>query len=118
MCIATTSTKYYVICTNVDGELDMSSKLIKWNEEKSQLLKMQRGIGFEQILNKIESGEILGRKIHPNREKYPNQQIFIIEIDNYICYVPFVENGDEIFFKTIIPSRKLTKQYGGNSDEK
>lgn len=89
----------------------MGKRLIKWNEEKNQFLIMQRGIGFERILDKIESGEILGRKIHPN------QQIFIIAIDSYIYYVPFVENSDEIFLKTIIPSRKLTKQYGGNSDE-
>ncbi len=96
----------------------MDSKFIKWNEAKNQLLKLQRGIGFEQILNKIESRDILGRKIHPNKEKYPDQQIFIIDIDNYIYYVPFVETCDEIFLKTIIPSRKLTKEYGGNPDEK
>ena len=100
------------------GALNMGNRLIKWNEEKNQILKMQRGIGFEQILDKIESGEILGRKIHPNKKKYPNQQIFIIEIDSYIYYVPYVENNDEIFLKTIIPSRKLRKHYGGNTNEK
>ncbi len=94
----------------------MGSKLITWNEEKNQILKMQRKIGFEQILEKIESREIAGRKVHPNKEKYPNQQIFIIKIDDYIYYVPFVENSDEIFLKTIIPSRKLTKKYGGGTE--
>ncbi len=97
----------------------MGRKLITWNEEKNQILKMQRSVGFEQILGKIESGEIVGRKIHPNREKYPNQQIFIINVDDYIYYVPFVENSDEIFLKTIIPSRKLIKEYkGGTTNEK
>ena len=89
----------------------MGNKLIRWNEEKNQLLKMQRGISFNQILEKIESGNIVGRKVHPNLEKYLNQQIFIIEIDSYIYYIPFIEAKDEIFLKTIIPSRKLTNQY-------
>ncbi len=93
----------------------MSRKLIKWNEEKNQLLKIQRGIGFDQILEKIESGNIEGRKAHPNLAKYPNQQIFIIEIDNYIYYVPFIETEDELFLKTIIPSRKLTRKYKGDT---
>jgi uncharacterized DUF497 family protein len=86
-------------------------KIIKWNESKNQLLKMQRGICFEDILEKIEKKEILGRKKHPNSNKYPNQMIFIFEIDEYIYYVPYVEDDKEIFLKTIIPSRKLTKEY-------
>ncbi len=97
----------------------MGKKLITWNEVKNQILKMQRNIGFEQILEKIESGEIVGRKVHPNKGKYPNQQIFIIKIDDYIYYVPFIESNDEIFLKTIIPGRKLTKEYrGGTANEK
>ena len=93
----------------------MGRKRITWNEEKNQILKMQRGIGFEQILEKIELGEIVGRKVHPNKNKYPNHQIFIIKINSYIYYVPFIESENEIFLKTIIPSRKLTKQYGGGT---
>ena len=93
----------------------MNRKLIKWNEEKNQLLKIQRGIDFDQILEKIESGNIVGRKVHPNLAKYPNQQIFIIEIDNYIYYVPFIETEDALFLKTIIPSRKLTRKYKGDT---
>jgi hypothetical protein len=89
-------------------------KPIHWNENKNQLLKIQRNISFDDVLNKIELGEILDRKIHPNREKYPNQEIFVFEIDNYICYVPFVENKDEIFLKTIIFSRKLNKEYNND----
>ncbi len=87
-------------------------KLIRWNEEKNQLLKIQRGVGFEDILEIIEDEKILGRKKHQNQEKYPNQQIFVVRIKKYIYYVPFVENNKEIFLKTIIPSRKLTIEYG------
>lgn len=70
------------------------------------------------VLEKIANGEIIGRRIHPNTEKYPNQQIFVLEINGYVWYVPFVETEDEIFLKTIIPSRKLTKEFGGKKNEK
>ena len=63
------------------------------------------------VLEKIEKGEIPGIEPHPNAVKYPNQKIFILELAKYICYVPFVENDEEIFLKTIIPSHKLKKQY-------
>ena len=56
--------------------------------------------------------------LHPNSDKYPNQEIFIIRLKDYICYVPFVENEKEIFLKTIIPSRKLNKIYGEKKDER
>lgn len=92
-------------------------KIIKWNEEKNQLLQIQRGLSFEEVLEKILMGEIIDRKIHPNKDKYPNQQIFVIELNGYICYVPFVENDEELFLKTIIPSRKLDKNYGENSEK-
>jgi len=89
----------------------MIKKKISWNEEKNQLLKLQRGLDFEAVLNEIEKENILGIKRHPNYDKFPNQKIFILRLNDYICYVPFVENDKEIFLKTIIPSRKLNKEY-------
>lgn len=53
---------------------------------------------------------------HPNTKKYPNQRILIVSIDDYAYLVPYVENENEIFLKTIIPSRKASKKYLG--DEK
>jgi hypothetical protein len=93
-------------------------KIVKWNEDKNQLLKLQRGVCFEDILEKIEKKDILARVKHPNDIKYPNQMIFIFEIKEYIYYVPYVEDDEKIFLKTIIPSRKLTKEYKRKSDEK
>jgi len=93
------------------------AKEINWNEEKNQLLLLQRNICFEMVLEKLLIGDIIGRKSHPNRDKYPNQKIFILELEGYICYVPFVESEKEIFLKTIIPSRKLNKTYKGKEDE-
>jgi len=96
----------------------MKIKQIVWNEEKNQLLKLQRNLSFEQVLQEIEDGNILGRKVHPNFKKFPNQEIFIVRLKDYVCYVPFVENEKEIFLKTIIPSRQLNKEYMEIKDEK
>lgn len=86
-------------------------KLIHWNEEKNQLLILQRSLSFEMVVELLEKEEILGIEPHPNQDKYPNQMIFILRLDGYICYVPFVETKEEIFLKTIIPSRKLNRVY-------
>jgi len=94
------------------------NKVIRWNEEKNQLLQIQRKLSFEMVLDKIENQEILARRSHPDKEKYPHQFIFIIELEGYVCYVPFVENEEEIFLKSIIPSRKLNKAFKGANDDK
>lgn len=83
----------------------------RWNEEKNALLKIQRGISFEEIVVAIGDGKILDIIEHWNKTKHPNQQLFIIDIDNYAYIVPFVETEEEIFLKTVIPSRKATKKY-------
>lgn len=82
-----------------------------WNIEKNNELKENRNISFEIIVVQIENGSILDILEHPNKEKYGNQQIYIIEFDDYAYLVPFIKDGDRIFLKTIIPSRKATKKY-------
>lgn len=59
----------------------------------------------------LQSGGLLDDLIHPNKEKYPSQRMFVVDIDDYAWLVPYVENEQELFLKTIIPSRKATKQY-------
>lgn len=86
-------------------------KDIQWNEEKNALLKQKRNLGFEDISAAIIDGNLLGIVKHPNSEKYPNQKIFIVIIGNYVYIVPFVEDSKKIFLKTIIPSRKATRDY-------
>ena len=83
-------------------------KYLNWNNEKNELLKKGRGISFEEIAILIEAGKIISTEENPNRD---NQKMYVVEIDNYAVVVPFVETDDEIFFKTIFPSRKLTKKY-------
>jgi hypothetical protein len=91
-------------------------KLFKWNSSKNELLFKNRGITFEVIVQRIESGAKYIETDHPNKDKYPNQKIIIIEIDGYAYLVPCLINGDEYFLKTIIPSRKATKWYLGGQN--
>ncbi|MDG1816415.1 MAG: BrnT family toxin [Glaciecola sp.] len=88
-------------------------KLINWNAEKNQLLLSERGISFEDVVVCIQQGVLLDIVEHPNKEKYQNQRMFIIDLENYAYLVPYVETEKEIFLKTIIPSRKATKLYLG-----
>jgi hypothetical protein len=86
-----------------------------WNDEKNEHLKNVRNICFEQIVLHIERGDLLGTIPHPNSKKYPNQKVFIVNINDYAYFVPFIETKNVYFLKTIIPSRKATKEYiGGN----
>lgn len=86
-------------------------KYIDWDKKKNEQLKQEREISFEDILNTIEEGNLLDIVEHPNKNRYPNQKIFIVTINDYAYLVPFVEDEEKIFLKTIIPSRKATKQY-------
>jgi len=86
-------------------------KYLNWNSEKNELLKKERGISFEIMAFQIEVGNILDVIDRPNPDKYPGQRIFVIDFEEYAYLVPFVENDDEVFLKTIIPSRKATKDY-------
>jgi len=88
-----------------------NAKIYNWNPDKNQLLVKERGITFERIVFAIGSGDELAVLEHPNQEKYPGQKISIVQVDDYVYAVPFIENDIEIFLKIIIPSRKATRQY-------
>jgi uncharacterized DUF497 family protein len=88
----------------------------KWNKEKNERLKTERGISFEQITMHIERGDLLDIATHPNQSKYPNQQVLVVEINDYVYLVPFVEHENGKFLKTIIPSRKATRDYLGGKN--
>ena len=93
-------------------------KIFNWNEKKNVWLKENRNIGFEDIIFLISEGNLIEVIRNPNL-KYENQLMFVVNFNDYIYLVPFVTNENEIFLKTIIPSRKATKQYfGGGKDEK
>jgi uncharacterized DUF497 family protein len=86
-------------------------RYFEWNSEKNEQLKKERRISFEQIVIQIEGGKLLDVLDHPQRGKYGNQRLFVVEQDDYVYLVPFIEDAERIFLKTIIPSRKATKKY-------
>lgn len=92
-------------------------KYFAWNPDKNESLIEERGVSFERIVYLIENNGLIDIIVHPNQDKYPNQKMFIVNQDNYAYLVPFVENENEIFLKTIIPSRKATKRYLEVDDE-
>ena len=86
-------------------------KQFRWNPEKNEVLKADRGVSFESVVVAIESGGLLDILTHPNQAKYPRQRILVVAADNYVYLVPFAEEEDYLFLKTIIPSRKATRDY-------
>ena len=88
-----------------------SVKYFTWDDAKNEKLKADRGIGFEEIVFLIGQGRVLDILEHPNHQRYVGQRICVIQRDYYVYLVPFVEDDKLIGLKTIIPSRKATKQY-------
>lgn len=92
-------------------------KYFDWSDEKNGKLKKERNISFEEVVEAIKKGGLLNRLKHPNKQKYSNQYIFHIKIGNYVYTVPFVEEEDKIFLKTIYPDRIATKKYLGDKND-
>jgi uncharacterized DUF497 family protein len=86
-------------------------KPFRWDSEKNEALKADRGVSFEIVVVAIGAGGLLDILTHPNQEKYPRQRILVVTADDYAYLVPFVEDEDCFFLKTIIPSRKATRDY-------
>jgi uncharacterized DUF497 family protein len=86
-------------------------KPFRWNPQKNEALRSERGISFERIVVAIEAGGLLDILAHPNQAKYPKQRVLVVDCDNYVYLVPFVEETDYFFLKTVIPSRKATRDY-------
>ena len=92
-------------------------KTFSWDTAKNLLLHRERGVSFEDVVFHIEAGHEVAVLMHPNQLRYPNQKISVVLIEDYAYLVPFVETDREIFLKTIIPSRKATKQFKGDLNE-
>jgi predicted DNA binding CopG/RHH family protein len=86
-------------------------KPFRWGAEKNESLKSTRGVSFESIVVAVESEGLLDIVDHPNKAKYPNQKVLVVSFDGYVYLVPFVEDADHFFLKTVIPSRKATRDY-------
>lgn len=86
-------------------------KSFRWSSEKNEAIKAEWGISFESIVVSIEAGGLLDILTHPNQAKYPRQRVLVVACDNYVYLMPFVEEEDCFFLKTVIPSRKATRDY-------
>lgn len=86
-------------------------KYFDWDKNKNDLLKEKRGVGFEDVQTAMREGKLLDDFENPSKKHYPNQRMLVVEIDNYAYCVPYVEDPEKLFLKTIFPSRKATKKY-------
>jgi hypothetical protein len=93
----------------------------KFSEEKDELLKATRGLGFEEIIKRLNSGDLLADQHNPIQNR-ANQRIYVVKVGEYAYVVPYVinEQKHEIFLKTLYPSRAYTKRYiqGGSNNGK
>ena len=92
-------------------------KYFAWDYAKNAKLKADRDIGFEDVVFHIERGHLLDILEHPNQDRYAGQRIFVVRREEYVYLVPFVEDEHTVFLKTIIPSRKATKEYLGEESD-
>ena len=86
-------------------------KPLRWNHEKNEQLKAERDISFEEIVLAIEADGLLDVLQHSNPGKYPEQRVLVVAVEEYAYLVPFVEEVEYYFLKTIIPNRKATRDY-------
>ena len=86
-------------------------KVFRWDNEKNEWLKKNRGVCFEQVIVLMERGDVLETIEHPNQDKYLGQKIATVRIDDYVYLIPYIQESEDIFLRTIIPSRKATNKY-------
>ena len=86
-------------------------KSFRWGSEKNEQLKLERSLSFEKMVVAIETGGLVDILEYPNPAKYPNQKVLVVALDGYAYLVPFVEEEDHYFLKTVIPSRKATRDH-------
>ncbi|MCA9379246.1 toxin [Candidatus Dojkabacteria bacterium] len=96
---------------NVIQLLKTNNVVYAWNEQKNLMLEFERGICFEEIVYLIESGCLVEELEHPNQEKCEGQKILVVDVGGYAYLVPCKNTVEGKFLKTIIPSRKATKEY-------
>lgn len=82
-----------------------------WDDKKNELLEKTRGVCFENVVVCIQNGDVLDVIRHPNRERYPGQNIIVLNMTGYVWLVPYVKSKGIRFLKTVIPSRKATREY-------
>jgi uncharacterized DUF497 family protein len=98
-------------CTHKIAGKHLTMKPFRWSAEKNEQLRQERGVSFEEITAAAEAGGLVDVVAHPNPGRYPAQRILVVQLAGYAYLVPFVEEADALFLKTIIPSRKATRDF-------
>ena len=93
-------------------------KRYAWSQEKNRKLIEERNVSFEAVVAHIEAGDIVD--VVSGKGGFSHQKQFIVIMNQYVYIVPYVEDDEKVFLKTVIPSRQLTKRYlsGGGTHEK
>ena len=76
-------------------------KRIEWSNDKNNQLQTERQLSFEAIVVAIEQGKLIDIVPSPSKN-HPHQNVFIIEMDDYLVLVPFVEDEKKNFFKNCL----------------
>jgi uncharacterized DUF497 family protein len=102
-----------ILPVDIKYTLDILSDVsnFDWSEEKNRFHEQTRGVSFEDVIFHIQKGDVLDVIKHPKANQYPEQKIIVINIEGYVHLVPYVKEKGIRFLKTIIPSRKATKEY-------
>lgn len=88
-----------------------STMKYEWSPAKNEWLKEHRNISFEQVIFHLSQGDVWKIADHPNQDRYPGQKIYFVIVEDYIHLVPHIIEREHIFLKTIIPSRRATRDY-------
>jgi hypothetical protein len=88
----------------------------RWSAAKDAWLRDNRGVDFFDVEEAIADGRLLDFVRHPNVARYGHQWLLIVVIRDYVYLVPAVEEADGWFLKTIIPSRKATRDWLSKGD--
>lgn len=91
----------------------MDNSIFEFDLAKSALLRKTRGMGFEEIVVLIEEGRLLAILPHPNSNKHPEQEVYLVDVNGYVWVVPTIKNNGVVRLVTCYPSRKETKNFCG-----
>jgi len=93
-----------------------STMKYEWSPAKNEWLKEHRNIAVEQVIFHLLQGDVWRIADHPNQDRYSGQKIYFVTVEDYIYLVPHIIEHDQVFLKTIIPSRKATRVYRGEQE--
>ena len=90
---------------------DVRSDQRNWGRFRTWSKYLLLVLFLQPLLSAISQGGLLCVMDHPNRTKYGHQKMLVVRIRDYAYLVPYVESESDIFLKSIMPSRKATRDF-------